>query len=171
MLNPGHLFGWWSSLIFTQNPVLRTEETIGTPLTDSHSDGKALFWRPFHNPSLGIIREVRKLGDFLLHKAGSECWLAELVSTQRTWLGTHINTDTHIVDGRRAGVQNVCDLHTSRAGAWKNSINKMNEGATVIMSLFPTLTSTRTQLRTRFIGTNVHKYAHARTNTHIHTHK
>lgn len=68
----------------THNPMQVTVETVGTLLTDSSSDVRAFFPKAFPQPSLGIIREVRKLGDFLLQTAGSECRLAEVVSAQRT---------------------------------------------------------------------------------------
>lgn len=89
---------------------------------------------------------VTKFGDFLLKSAGSERWLVEVVSTQWTGLGSHINTrvHTHTVNALQPVVLNLYDLHAPRAEAGKNSINIMNEGAAVIMSLFPKLTSTIT---------------------------
>lgn len=68
---PNTSSGCKSCLIFTHNPVQRTEETVGTPLADSRSDREGAFSKGlFPKPSLGIIREVRKLSDFLQQRAG-----------------------------------------------------------------------------------------------------
>lgn len=110
---------------------------MGTPLTDSCSDGRC-FLRTLPQLSMGIIREVTKLGDFLLQRLGSECRQAAVVSTQ--WKHTK---HPHKVNGQPPIVEKLYDLHAPRAEAGKkNSINIMNEGAAVIMSLFPQLTST-----------------------------
>lgn len=111
------LFAWrlyspiMPKMILTHNTYLVVALMLypSSSAEDEGDHGDPINWQPlwcegvfpkaFPQPSLGIIREVRKLGDFLLQKTGSECRVASS-STQQTWLGTHAGT--HTLNGREA---------------------------------------------------------------------
>lgn len=157
------LSGCKSCLIFTHNPVQRTEETAGTPLADSRSDREGVFSKGlFPKPSLGIIREVRKLSDFLQQRAGSERRLAGAVSTQRTWLRTHTHKRAAIYSLKLAWF-----THTE-SRSW-NEFNKYNEWRRYSDYVPVSNTDLYPYARThRFMGANNHRCA--RTHTHKHSH-
>ena len=135
----------------TSCPILTHKPAhIRTGIIPSLSYGKA-----FPQPSLGIIREVRKLCDFLLHGAGSERRLAAAVSAPWTRPGTHTSR------GWQPALEELCDLRSPWAEAGEDSINTMNEGATVIMSLILPVTSTHWL---------IHKDLQPQTSIDMHTH-
>jgi len=138
---------------------------MGTPLTDSCSDGRC-FSEDFAPVFPGfLIREVTKLDDFLPQRVGSKHKLAEVVNTQWTWLGTHTQTHTHS-ERTSTHCGELVWFTCAESRSWK-VFNKYNEWRHC--GDYEPISKADLSQTHRFIGTNIHRLAHIHTNTHIYT--